>query len=160
MMTAAAPATKAVGNAIVAYLKALTYANGSKVYAMAQLDQLKDIIGLISNGGVCVEVYGNMDSSAVKSFGGGIWDEQTWYILSMCSLDDTVLATEIYDARDALVQPFGVHYELGNTISGLFWSRLKPDSGRFLRILRNGQEVMAHVIELETKLTWQATLAP
>lgn len=160
------PNTMATGNAIVAYLTALVYPNTSTpVYKLAQLDQIKDVIDLVAGGttpffNACVEVYADIDSSVPATFGGGIWDEQTWVILSMCSLQTVPQATQIYTIRDALVQPFGQHYQLGNTVPGIFWSRLKPESGRFARILRNGQYVQAHLIELDTRLAWQTALQP
>lgn len=157
---ATGPNTLATGQAIVTYLTALVYPSTTTlVYTLAQLEQIKDVIDRVASGGACVEVYADMDSSAHKTFNGGIWDEQTWILLSMCSLNTPLLAEAIYNIRDALVQPFMQHYQLGNTIPGIFWSQLKPESGRFVRILRNGQYVQAHMIALDTKLQWQATLA-
>lgn len=155
-----APATKATGNAIVSYLGALTYGGGGAVYTFAQLEQIKDIDDYIANGGACVEVYCNLDS-IMTGFGGLKWDEMSWYILSMTSLDTPVTAASIYDVRDALVASLSSHTVLGGTIPGLFYALWKhPESGHFMRIERNGQEVQAHVIELETKVSWITALVP
>ena len=168
----AAPATKATGNAIVSYLSSLTYSGGRSVYTLTQLEQIKDIDDFIANGGACAEVYCNLDSNITSTFGGGKWDEQSWYILSMTSLDTPATAAAIYDVRDALVTAIDSHTTLGGTIPGLFyaqWKQSQPgkgsqasgsSSGRFLRIPRNGQEVQAHIIELETKVSWTTTLVP
>ena len=155
----AGPNTRAIGNQIVSYLAALTYPSTAPVYALAQLEEIKDVIGIVSAGNACVEVVCGPDSSRGATFGGGIWDEQTWLICSMVGVNTAAQAAAIYDVRDALVAPFGTHYQLGNVISGLFWSRLKPNSGQFLRFDR-GIDVQAHIIELETRLAWGVTLSP
>lgn len=145
--------TKAVGNAIVSILSDLS------VYTLAQLEQIKDVTDLIANGGACAEVYCNMDAER-KLFGGGKWDEQTWYILSMCGLETAARAAAIYDIRDAMVTALSSHTALGGTIPGLFYAQFKrPEGGRFLRIDR-GKEYQAHAIELETKVAYQVTLVP
>jgi hypothetical protein len=160
-MPAAAPATRATGNAIVSYLAGLTYTGGARVYAFSQLEQILDISDYIANGGACAEVYCNSDASLTMTFGGGKWDVQTWYILSMTSLQTPETAASVYDVRDALVGSLSSQTTLGGTIPGLFFAQWKaPESGRFLRIERNGQEVQAHAIEMLTRLAWNATLVP
>ena len=159
----AGPQTHATGNAIVSYLTGLTYAtSGALVYTLAQLEQINDVITPIETGaGACAEVYCNLDASQTKTFGGGKWDVQTWLILSMTSLDSPTTAAQIYDVRDALIQSISGHMTLGGTVSGLFFAQWKqPETGRFLRIQRNGQEVQAHIAELETRVQWTATLNP
>lgn len=156
----AGPQTKATGTAIANYLTTLTYSGGGTVYNFAQLEQIKDIDDYLANGGACAEVYCNLDS-VMPAFGGEKWDEQSWYILSMTSLDTPQTAQQIYDVRDALVGTLSGHTLLGNTVPGLFFAQWKrPESGRFMRIERNGQEIQAHVIELETKVYWTTTLVP
>ena len=100
-----APNTLAAANALVAFAQALTI-NSSPVYASVSLGEIKDVIDLVANGGACLEVYGNADDSQHTTFGGGIWDEQSWDLLSLVSLDDAQSAEElIYACRDALVVP-------------------------------------------------------
>lgn len=154
-----APDTLAIGNAIVGFLSALTYSGGALVYKLAQLEAIKDVIDLTSSGGVCAEVYGNLDDSQRRNFGGVIFDEQSWFVLSMCSLDTPTLAQQIYPVRDALVQPFQKHATLGNA-GNVFHSQIKPNSGKFFRVFRNGQWLRAHVMELLTKQQWQVPVPP
>lgn len=164
-------ATRATGNAIVSYLTGLTYSGGGLVYTFAQLEEIKDVTDYIANSGACAEVYCDMDSNITSTFGGGKWDEQTWLILSITSLDTPQTAAQIYDVRDALVTAIANHTVLGGTVPGLFFAQWKApqsgkgsqssgSSGRFMRIERNGQEVQAHVMELLTRVSWTATLAP
>ena len=155
------PSTKAIGNAIVAYLAALTKPDTTAVYKLAQLEYIFDVIGKVSDGGAVVEVYGNLDSSERHGFGaaGHIKDVQTWYILSMCSLDTAETAARIYDIRDALVQPFQAHAQLGNIVSNLFHSQLQ-DNMRFGRIQRNGQFLRMHLAILETRQEWLVPSPP
>lgn len=153
------PNTKAIGNAIVTYLTGLTYSDGiTKVYQLAQLEEIKDVTDQVANG-ACAEVYGNMDKSERRGFGGRIWDYQSWYILSMVSLDTPALAATIYDVRDALVQPLQAHAQLGSQVLNLFHSQIK-DNGRFLKVMRNGQWLRAHLIELETRQEWTVPIPP
>lgn len=155
MPLATAPNTRAIGNAIVTYLAALVIPNTSTpVYKVAQLEAIFDVIGQVSDGGAVVEVYGDLDDSERRGFGGRVWDEQDWFILSLCSRETAALAAYIYDVRDYLVQPFQVHAQLGNVVSNLFHSQLKSKSGRFYPILRNGQKLKAHVIILTTRQEW------
>ncbi len=149
--------TKAIGQAIVAYLAALTIPNTSTpVYLLAQLEMINDVIGKVSDGGAVAEVYGHLDDSERHGFGGAgrMKDPQTWYILSLCSLETPTLASYIYDVSDYLMVPFQTHAQLGNTIPGVYQSQLKSGTGSFYRALRNGQWLKAHVIELETKQEW------
>lgn len=157
---ATAPATHAIGNAIVSYLTNLTYSDGiTTVYQLAQLEEIKDVTDQVANG-ACGEVYGNLDGSERRGFGGRMWDSQTWYILSMVSLDTAASAATIYDVRDALVQPFQQHALLGTQVPNLFHAQLKENSGRFLKVLRNGQWLRGHLIELETRQEWQVPIPP
>ena len=153
------PDTHAIGTAIVSYLTTLAYPNTALVYTLAQLEEIKDVTDQVASGGACVEVYGNMDKSERRGFGGRIWDTQTWYILSMVSLDTPTLAAQIYDVRDALVQPFQTHATLGAQVLNLFHSQIK-ENGRFLKVMRNGQWLRAHLIELETRQEWTVPIPP
>ena len=155
-----APQTHAIGTAIVSYLTALKYADGiTPVYAVTQLEAIKDVINAVSGGGACVEVYCEQDDSERRGFGGRIWDTQKWYILSMCSIDSPATASQIYDIRDALVQPFQTHAQMGNIVSNLFHSQLQP-SMRFGRIQRNGQFLRMHLAVLETRQEWLTPTPP
>jgi hypothetical protein len=155
----AAPNTHAIGTLIVSYLSTLTYPDTTPVYAQASLESYKDVTTLVAGGSVCVEVYGDSDVSERRGFGGRIWDTQSWFILSMCSLDNPTYAAKIYDVRDALVQPFQQHATLGTSIFNLFQAQLKPD-GKFFRILRNSQFLRAHLVTLETKQEWYVPTPP
>lgn len=151
---AAAPDTLAIGNAIVAYLTSLAYPNTALVYTLAQLEAITDVIDLVANGGACCEVYGDKDNSERRGFGGRVWDSQTWFILSLCSVKTPVFSQQIYSIRDALIQPFQQHAQLGNQVSNLFHSQLNGSS-RFFRVQRSGQWLRAHVAVLETRQEWQ-----
>ena len=153
-----APNTKAIGNQIVSFLTALQYPDTTPVYQLAQLEAIKDITDQVANG-ACVEVYGLLDDSDRRGFGGRIWDTQSWYILSMVSMDTAASAAKIYDVRDALVQPFQAHATLGTAVFNLFQSELKPN-GRFLRVFRNGQWLRCHLAELETRQEWVVPIPP
>lgn len=154
-MATAFPNTLAIGNQIVSFLTTLTYPGTSTlVYSLAQLESIKDITDFIANGGVCCEVYGDTDTSERRGFGGRIWDTQSWFILSMCSLDTPELAAQIYSVRDSLVVPFQTHATLGTQVFNLFQSQLKPGM-KFFRLFRNGDWVRAHLAELETFQEWQ-----
>jgi len=159
MPATTAPNTKAIGNQIVTYLATLTYSDATLVYQLAQLEEIKDVTDQVANG-ACVEVYGNLDGSQRRGFGGRIWDPQTWYILSMVSMDTAAQAAKIYDVRDALVQPFQTHATLGTSIFNLFRAQFKDGTGRFLKVMRNGQWLRAHLIELETKQEWTVPTPP
>jgi hypothetical protein len=150
-----APNTRAIGDQIVSFLASLTYPGGALVYQVAQLEQIFDVLNQVTGGGVVVEVYGNLDSSERRGFGGRVWDTQDWYILSMCSVETGELAAQIYDVRDALVQPFQTHATLGTQVFNLFRAELKENSGRFGKVVRNGQEVKMHLITLTTMQEWQ-----
>lgn len=151
------PNTLAIGQAIVTYLTALTYPGTSTiVYSLAQLEAIKDVTDYVANGQICCEVYGDQDQSERRGFGGRIWDTQSWFILSICSLDTPSYAQQIYSVRDALVMPFQQHATLGAQVSNLFQSSLKPN-GRFFRVQRSGQWYRAFLCELETKQEWQVS---
>jgi hypothetical protein len=147
--------TEAIGDQVVSFLTALTYPSTSTiVYAQAQLEAIKDVIDLTANGSICVEVYGDQDTSERRGFGGRIWDEQTWLILSLCSLDTPVLAKQIYSVRDALVFPFQQHATLGTAVFNLFHSQLNNNM-KFGRVFRNGTWLRSHLAVLTTKQEWQ-----
>lgn len=148
------PNTLGAGNAIVSFLTTLTLSDGvTLAYKLAQLEAIKDVTDQVAGGGVCVEVYGDTDISERRGFGGRIYDHQSWFILSLCSEDKPTLAKQIYTVRDALVQPFQQHAQLGNVDLSLFKAKLK-DTMKFMRVLRNGQWLRAHLAELETWSEW------
>lgn len=159
-MPATRPQTRKVADAIVSYLTALTYADTTHVYGLAQLEVIMDVVSRVSDGGAVAEVYGGADDSARHNFGGRIWDEQEWYILSMCSLETSALAANIYDVRDALVQPFQEHAKLGAQVDNLFHAQIKDKSGMFLQVVRNGQRVKAHMIQIMTRQEWVVPTPP
>lgn len=147
--------TGAIGDAIVSFCASLVYPNTSTmVYTLAQLEAIKDVVDLTANGGICVEVYGDQDTSERRGFGGRIWDEQSWFIVSLCSLDTPALARKIYDVRDALVLPFQQHATLGTAVFNLFQAQLNPNM-KFFRVQRNGVWLRAHLAQLTTKQEWQ-----
>lgn len=153
-----APNTLAVAQAIVTFASALTI-NAQPVYTKVQLGEIKDVIDLVANGGACLEIYGNADDSQHTAFGGGIWDEQSFDLLSLCSLDDAQAAEElIYACRDALIVPIQQHYALGNA-GNAFFSRLRP-GGKFLYVDRNGQWLRGHLIEVFVQSQWNTTVSP
>ncbi len=148
------PNTLDIGETIVSYLSALTLPGTSNLtYTLAQLEAIKDVIDLTSNGGICCEVYGDLDTSDRRGFGGRIWDTQSWFVLSLCSLDTPALAKQIYLARDALVYPFQQHATLGDQVTNLFQAQLQPNM-KFFRVQRNGTWLRAHLCQLETKQEW------
>jgi hypothetical protein len=159
MPATTAPNTKAIGNAIVGFLAALTYPDTTAVYSYTQLETINDVATRVSDGGVIAEVLASGDSSKRRGFGGRMWDIQKWFILSMCSLETPVLSAKIYDARDALVQPFQAHAQLNNVVSNLFHSELL-DTMQFLRAPRNGQFFRAHLAILETRQEWIVPTPP
>jgi hypothetical protein len=155
-----APNTTAVGQAIVGFAAALTYSGGAAVYKTTQLGEIKDIIDQTANGAACFEVYANHDDSQHKAFGGKIFDEQTWFLLSLVSLDNAQSAeTLIYQVRDALVVPFQTHATLNNAGS-VYHSQILPHSSHFLKVLRNGQWFRGHVLELMTRQEWFVPTPP
>ena len=155
-----APNTHSIGTQIATYLRNLTYNDGiTKVYALTSLEAVKDVTDLVAGGSVCAEVYGDNDVSERRGFGGRIWDTQTWFIVSMCSLDTAAYAAKIYDVRDALVQPFQTHATLGTSIFNLFHAQLQSD-GKFTRILRNSQFLRAHIVSLQTRQEWYVPTPP
>lgn len=146
--------TGAIGDQIVSFCASLVYPSTSTVvYTLAQLEAIKDVVDLTANGGICCEVYGDQDTSERRGFGGRIWDEQSWFILSLCSLDTPVLARQIYDARDALLVPFQTHATLGTAVFNVFFSQLQPNM-KFFRVQRNGVWLRAHLAQLTTRQEW------
>lgn len=154
------PNTLAVANAIVSYATALTYSGGASVYNAVGLSEIKDVTDVVAGGGACLEVYANTDDSQRHAFGGKIWDEQSWFLLSLVNMDNAASAEAlIYNVRDALVQPFQQHATLGNAGS-VFHAQIKPNSGRFLRAQRNGQWLRGHLLEILTKSEWFVPTPP
>lgn len=154
-----APNTDAVAQAIAGYMRTLTYSNSAPVYKLTQVGEIKDITDQITGGAACLEIYGGADDSQPLAFGGTRRDDQSFYLLSMVSLDDAEAAeTLIYAVRDALVVPLSQHIRLGDTSGVIFMSGFKPNSGRFLDVPRNGQYLRAHVIEVLASSQWQVTL--
>lgn len=155
------PSSKATGQAIVTFLQNLNYPSTSTpVYQMVQLEAIKDVLAITSGGGVCAEVYGYVGSSDHKAFGGVMWKEQTWHVLSLCSLDTPLLAQQIYDVSDTVEALIGSRFELGGSIDGLFQASFVANSGRHTRIQRNGQYVRAYLVEVLTRQQYQVTLNP
>jgi hypothetical protein len=154
-----APNTLAIGNAIVSFCQAVTYPNTSTiVYSAVQLGEIKDITDQVAaSGTACLEIYANKDNSQHFTFGGKLRDEQTWFLLSLVNLDNALAAEQlIYQVRDALIVPFQVHATLGNAGS-VYHSQIQPNSGKFIKIFRNGQWLRAHLIEIQT---WQEWFVP
>lgn len=149
------PNTLAIGQQIVALLAALTQSdNVTPLYTLVQLEAIKDVIDLTAAGGVCCEVYGNDDTSDRRRFGGIIYDIQSWFILSLCSLDSPALAQQIYTVRDGLVQPFQQHAQLAGVPSNVWFNELDTNM-RFGRVYRNGTWLRSHLATLTTKQQWQ-----
>lgn len=152
-----APNSLAVGQAIVNFAQALTYSGGASVYALVQLSEVKDVTDVVANGNACLEVYANQDDSQHHAFNGRVRDDQSWFLLSLVGLDNAQSAeTLILQVRDALIQPFQTHATLGNAGS-VFHSQIKPGSGKFLKVFRNGQFLRAHLIEIKTISEWVVT---
>ena len=153
--------SKATGQAIVTYLQGLINPNTSAaLYNTVQLEAIKDVIALTATGGICAEVYGHTGSSDHKAFGGVMWKEQTWLILSMCSVDTPTLAQQIYDASDLFEALLGTRFQLGATIDGLFYSAFVAGSGKHMRLDRNGQYLRAYQVEVLTRQQYTVTLTP
>jgi len=154
------PNTLAVGQAIVGYMQALTYSGGAQVYKAVTLSEQKDITDNVAGGAASLEVYANLDDSQHFAFNGKIRDTQSWFLLSLVSLDDAQAAEAlIYQVRDALIQPFQEHATLGNA-GNVFDSKIKPNSAKFLKIFRNGQWLRGHLIEIQTISEWFITTPP
>jgi hypothetical protein len=150
-----APNTLAIGQQIVSFLQALKQGDGvTPLYSLVQLEAIKDVVDLTSNGGVCCEVYGSKDTSDRRRFGGVIYDPQEWFILSLCSLDSPALAQQIYTVRDGMVQPFQQHAQLNSTPANVWFNELNPQM-EFGRIYRNGTWLRSHLATLTTKQQWQ-----
>lgn len=146
--------TLAIGTQIVSFLTTLTYPGTSTmVYTLAQLEAIKDVLDLTTSGGICVEVYGDTSNSERRGFGGRVWDTQTWYILSLCSLDTPAYAQQVYGVHDALTYIFQQHATLGTAVGNLFHSQLDPNI-KFGRIFRNGTWLRSHLAMLTTKQEW------
>lgn len=149
--------TLAIGNQIVSFLSSLTYpGTNTPVYTLATLEAQKDILDNIANGGICAEVYGDSSLSERRGFGGRIWDTQTWFILSLCSLDNPEYAAQIYNVHDALTGIFQQHATLGTSVSNLFHSQLDPNI-KFGRTLKDRTWVRSHLAVLTTKQEWQVS---
>ena len=148
--------TKALGQAIANYGAALTKDDTTPVYNLAQLEIINDVLSHVSDGGAVLEVYGNLDGEERHGFGGAgrMRAVQSWYLLSMCSLETAALAAYIYDVSDYLMVPFETHILLGNATMGIYQAQLKENSGRFYRVQRNGVWLKAHLCEIETRAEW------
>ncbi len=148
--------TKALGQAIANYGAALTKPDTTLVYRVAQLELIDDVLNQVSDGGAVLEVYGNLDGEERHGFGGAgrMRAVQSWCLLSICSLETAALASYIYDVSDYLMVPFETHVVLGNPTMGLYQAQLKPNSGRFYRVQRNGVWLKAHLCEIETRQEW------
>ncbi len=154
------PDTPAIASAIVSFAQALTYPDTTPVYKSVHRGKIKDIVDLVANGAACLEVYGNLDGSERHAFGGRIHDPQTWYLLSIVSMDDSDAAeTLIFRVRDALVQPFQIHATLNNAGS-VFHAQIEDKSARFLNVYRNGQEFRAHLMGIMTRQEWVVPIPP
>src|SRR5713226_5646686 len=120
-----APSTLAIGQAIVSFAQALIYSNSSLIYTQVALGEIKDLTDLIAGSGTaCLEVYANLDNSQHKGFGGKVSDEQTWFLLSIVSLDNA---------------------------GSVYHSQIRQGGGKFLKIFRNGAWYRAHLIEIMTR---------
>jgi len=155
-----APNSPAVIAAIVSYMTALTYPDTTPVYTLAQEEEIKDVTDLVATGGACLEVYGASDDSQRHAFGGLIWDEQSWLLMSLVSKATAALAAQIYKVRDALVQPFQVHATLGGGIPQLFHAQIKPGTGAYLDVYRNNQWLRGHRIQIMTRQQWNVPTPP
>lgn len=154
------PDTLSVAQAIVSFAQTLTYPNSSSVYTFVSLGEIKDVTNYVANGGATLEVYGNLDNSQHKGFGGKVYDEQSWFLLSLVSLDNSQVAEQqIYAIRDALVYPFQEHATLGD-VGSVYHSQIKSGSGRFMRVPRNGVYYRAHLIEILTRQEWYVITPP
>lgn len=154
-----APNTLAIANAIVGFCQVVTYPSTSTVvYKTVQLGEIKDITDQVTGSSdACLEIYCNKDNSQHFTFNGKLRDEQTWILLSLVNIDNSQNAEQlIYQVRDALIVPFQVHATLGNAGS-VYHSQIQPHSGKFMKILRNGQWLRAHMIEIQT---WQEWFVP
>lgn len=150
------PNTLATGQQIVSLLGSLTNPDTTPLYKLVQLESIKDVTDLVAGGGVCCEVYGDQDTSDRRRFGGVIYDIQSWFILSICSMETPQLAQQIYTVRDLMVVPFQQHAQLAGTPLNVWFSGLK-DNMKFFRIQRNGQWLRAHLAELETRQQWNVS---
>lgn len=154
------PQTLAVGNAWVTYGQALAYSGGGTVYVAVTLGEQKDVTDLVANGKACLEIYANMDDSQHFAFGGKIRDTQSWFLLSLVSLDDAQAAEQlIYNIRDALVLPIQTHATLGNA-GNVFHAQVKPNASKFLKVFRNGIWLRAHLLEAQTVSEWLVPTPP
>jgi hypothetical protein len=156
-----APNTLAVGNAIVSFAQALAYPGTSTlVYTTVTLGEQKDVTNNVAGGNVSLEVYANTDDSQHKGFGGKIKDTQSWYLLSLVSLDNAQTAEQtICNVRDALMVPFQTHATLGGAGS-VYHSQLRPNSSRFFRVFRNQQWLRAYVCEILILQEWFVITPP
>jgi len=148
--------TRALGQTIANYAAALTKPDTTHVYTLCQLELINDVLAQINDGGAVLEVYGNLDGEERHGFGGAgrMRAVQSWYLLSMCSLETPALASYIYDVSDYLMVPFETHILLGNATMGIYQAQLKENSGRFYRVQRNGVWLKAHLCEIETQSEW------
>ena len=156
-----APDTLAAGTAIKNFGIGLTYPNTSNtVYTVVTLGEQKDISDNTANGNVSLEVYVNSDDSQHKGFGGKVKDTQSWFLLSLVSLDNAQTAEEtICQVRDALMVPFQTHATLGDAGS-VYHSQIRPNTSKFIKVLRNGLWLRAHVCEIYLYQEWYVVTPP
>jgi|SRR5579859_547606 len=160
MPSTTTPDTLSVAQAIVSYGQGLVDNNNIQIYAQVQMGEIRDVTNVLLAGNACLEIYANQDDSQHFAFGGKIRDEQTWFLLSLVSLDDAQAAEiHIYQIRDALVRPFQIHATLG-AIGSVYHAQIKANSGKFIKIFRNGQWFRAHLIEVMTRQEWYVPTPP
>ena len=159
--------TMAIGTALAAYLQGLKYTSETKsagdpllgqvIFATTQLEEIKNVQKVTSAGKAACEVLGYHDETRTATFAGGAaggkrWRTQSWIVLSMVGIDTAAQAAMIYDISDELVAKLSGKVQLDSQVAGLFWAHFKsPESGMFLRIDRNGQDIQAHMIEIITE---------
>lgn len=164
-----APDSLATIDAIVAYLQAATLTDGvTLVYApltnalgqsvaSVQEGRFRDIGDYLPDGAtnaIC-EVWPADDDNELYGFGGATRDNQTYLIMSICSMSNAKAAVrQILTVRDAIIPIFRQHVTLnatGNVIKATF----KPQSGKFTPVYRGKKEYMGYGFELATEAQWQ-----
>jgi hypothetical protein len=161
------PATNAAADGIVTLLQGATFSDGvTPVYPTpvstqyptggVQKGEFKDITDLIANYGAVAEVYGNTDDSFRYATGGVNHDEQTFFVLSIASLDNGNAAeTLIFNIRDAVV-PIFVKHAMLNVGGIIFKAGFKRGSGRWMRTYRNGVWYRSYLFSVEVKGQWSS----
>ncbi len=149
---ASQPNTPAILDAIQGYMSALTWGSGQS-FALAQIEEIKDITNLVANGGACLEIYGTDDDSQHKTFGGYVTDEQDWMLLALVSKDTALYARQIYAIRDAIVQPIMKHATIGNA-GNVYHAQIRPKSGAYLDVRRDEQWLRGYRVKIMTRSEW------